>query len=735
MLHKTIYGVSIIFLLIVLTACSERVPSEIQSACKEAALINTFERKQEENNHLLPSTGLQPTGLISGLMVLGMELSIADQNAKALDASFLKSAGQTIEEIKHFDFSRAKRTDGKPFSDWKRNEGPVEIVVPHRESDNALTVKCELTKDNKGEYLFSYRVRPELFSGRTVEETLKLLSSADAVAQENKRLEAAAAEKVALQKKQEEEAAAARKLQEEKQAAQRQAQAEARALDEKEWAKAQQTGTDEGYHAYLNQPNHDVHSGEAKNKLAASAFERAQKVGTPEAYKQFLSEFPSSKPAADARNTLEQLLWVDANVVKTLASYREFVSLFPNGKFSDQAKIQIDEMSWNEAKENGSESAIQKYLSSFPSGRHVRDGEVSLDAIAWDNANKENVSSAYVSYARRFPRGKHIQDSRQAAILSILQEQHSKLQSIDIVGNTPWSGITVVNITPEVIAGLVQLGYTRPITGGVVISGVIPGYENKLFINIYPGDIIVESDRTPATDIATFLQSIRKRDGLWTTSTNMNTWQYTCISTKELNLTGGNVYAPNSFDRLPFKQISSSVTKSSSVQTASLPAPSTASSSYDSSATSQQVTEANNINTASLGNSHDTRTESVKSLILSYLRANENKEMDRVLSFYGDTVDYYSNGMVSKSYIRKDKEKYFTFCQKLSYSLADDLHITRSDDSERITLQFSYAFFIQSAKKNIRGTASNIWVIKNPNTSPQIISEKQTVIDRKESNS
>jgi tetratricopeptide (TPR) repeat protein len=133
------------------------------------------------------------------------------------------------------------------------------------------------------------------------------------------------------------------------------------------------------------------------------------------------------------------------------------------------------------------------------------------------------------------------------------------------------------------------------------------------------------------------------------------------------------------------------------------------------------------------GQSHTSQTDTMTSFITDYLIANENKEMDKVLSFYGDNVDYYIKGIVSKNDIRKDKEKYFNFCRKLSYTLADDLRIVNSSDPEKITLTFTYSFLIESSKKNIRGIAKNRWIIDRSYNSPIIISEKQDVIDRKES--
>ena len=132
------------------------------------------------------------------------------------------------------------------------------------------------------------------------------------------------------------------------------------------------------------------------------------------------------------------------------------------------------------------------------------------------------------------------------------------------------------------------------------------------------------------------------------------------------------------------------------------------------------------------GQSRTSQMDEMKSFISNYLRANENKEMEKVLSFYGDTVDYYSNGLVLKSFIKKDKETFVDFCHKLSYTLADDLRITNLGNSGRCTVTFTTSYFIESSKKNVSGTAINTWDIDNANTNPKIIAEKQTVLDRKE---
>lgn len=147
-----------ILLIGMVTACSP-VPSDIRDICRQGVLFNSFLAYQAANS----------------LASFGKDSATKD--------SFIESIKQAREDVKKWDFSRAYRTDGKSFSDWKRNEGPIEIVVPHREKDNALTVSCKITKGDKGEYLFSYPSlifgNDKMYAGKTPDEIIVLLTSTD----------------------------------------------------------------------------------------------------------------------------------------------------------------------------------------------------------------------------------------------------------------------------------------------------------------------------------------------------------------------------------------------------------------------------------------------------------------------------------------------------------------------------------------------------------------------------
>jgi hypothetical protein len=137
-----------------------------------------------------------------------------------------------------------------------------------------------------------------------------------------------------------------------------------------------------------------------------------------------------------------------------------------------------------------------------------------------------------------------------------------------------------------------------------------------------------------------------------------------------------------------------------------------------------------NPRTAFVKSARDTRTDTVKSFVSDYLRANESKEMGKVLSFYGEKVDYHSKGVVPKSYIAKDKESFFGSWRMLSYSVPTDLQIASLERPDAIRLTFTCEYNMNTGNKTIKGIAKNTWDIETSGTNPKIIAEKQTMINK-----
>lgn len=126
--------------------------------------------------------------------------------------------------------------------------------------------------------------------------------------------------------------------------------------------------------------------------------------------------------------------------------------------------------------------------------------------------------------------------------------------------------------------------------------------------------------------------------------------------------------------------------------------------------------------------------QKMRSFIRACLGANERKDMDmdKVLSFYADKVDYFTKGIVSKSEIRKDKETYFKFWNDLSYVLDHDLTMSDANKPNTLSLKFTFTYHIHTATKLIIGTVQNQWDVENSDSEPKIVAEKQTVLSRDE---
>jgi len=131
--------------------------------------------------------------------------------------------------------------------------------------------------------------------------------------------------------------------------------------------------------------------------------------------------------------------------------------------------------------------------------------------------------------------------------------------------------------------------------------------------------------------------------------------------------------------------------------------------------------------TALTASPRDAGADSMKSFVSDYLRANEKKQIDKVMSFYADSVDYQSKGKVPKNYIMKNKELFFNSWRSLSYSVPSDLKLADLDRPGVVRLTFTSDFNMKTNRKTITGTATNIWDVENVGSTPKIIAEKQTI--------
>lgn len=143
------------------------------------------------------------------------------------------------------------------------------------------------------------------------------------------------------------------------------------------------------------------------------------------------------------------------------------------------------------------------------------------------------------------------------------------------------------------------------------------------------------------------------------------------------------------------------------------------------------VTPANNINKSVAGkDGNPDLYTTMTSFITGYLKANENKQLDKVLSFYGNSINYYSDGLVSKGYIVQDKTKFFGSWSSLKYVMGNDLQIIPLDKSNTVRLIFTFTYYIVTSRSTIKGIAKNTWDVENADSNPKIILEKQKTVKR-----
>jgi hypothetical protein len=122
--------------------------------------------------------------------------------------------------------------------------------------------------------------------------------------------------------------------------------------------------------------------------------------------------------------------------------------------------------------------------------------------------------------------------------------------------------------------------------------------------------------------------------------------------------------------------------------------------------------------------------EQVTGFIETYLAATEMKDVNRVLSYYADEVDYYSKGVVNKDYIRRDKLYYFRNWDRITCLVDGEIQLSDTDRDDIKIAEFKSYYSVENSRKSITGRAENTLTLQRINNRLQIIDEKQEIIDR-----
>ncbi len=68
-------------------------------------------------------------------------------------------------------------------------------------------------------------------------------------------------------------------------------------------------------------------------------------------------------------------------------------------------------------------------------------------------------------------------------------------------------------------------------------------------------------------------------------------------------------------------------------------------------------------------------------MVLSWAQAGEARDLEKTMSFYGDTVAYYRKPSASRNFVRNDKSRYYMAYPSASVSI-DNLEIVLSPIAE-----------------------------------------------------
>jgi outer membrane protein assembly factor BamD (BamD/ComL family) len=118
---------------------------------------------------------------------------------------------------------------------------------------------------------------------------------------------------------------------------------------QKDWDRANATGTVAAYQEFMQHHPSDAHAQEARSRIGAledaQAWGAAQMADTAEAYQQYLQSQPSGAHVQEARDKIvaleEAAAWKLAQADGSAAALQGFLTKYPQGADSDQARAQL----------------------------------------------------------------------------------------------------------------------------------------------------------------------------------------------------------------------------------------------------------------------------------------------------------------------------------------------------------------------------------------------------------
>ena len=144
-------------------------------------------------------------------------------------------------------------------------------------------------------------------------------------------------------------------------------------------------------------------------------------------------------------------------------------------------------------------------------------------------------------------------------------------------------------------------------------------------------------------------------------------------------------------------------------------------------APSVPVSEASRVDPAAAAQTGDA---AIRAMVLDFLAASETGDLDRVLTVYGDQVDYFGQGVVGKDFIAADKRRYYRRWPVIAHRLEGDVVIEEGSAPATRLVRFGTTYDVRSParKAHAAGRTENVWIVQAVDGALKVINEKQRVI-------
>ena len=106
------------------------------------------------------------------------------------------------------------------------------------------------------------------------------------------------------------------------------------------------------------------------------------------------------------------------------------------------------------------------------------------------------------------------------------------------------------------------------------------------------------------------------------------------------------------------------------------------------------------------------------------------KDIEVLISFYGSEVNYFSKGVVSTDFVRKDRGNYMRSYDRISFAVDGPVDIRPEGNASRLEYTVRYSVHSPARAITIWGTARTTLLVQRAERGIEIVGENQTMLDR-----